>query len=141
MLEWGPGGRKGRRPAYLPAHVSGASLPERLRIGVVSAFGRAHGTGAADALGQVARNSTHSLETLVERAVTEERAHKSGTDDHAISVPGDLRRLVGARHAEADADALPLTDNLHPSPEAHQLIGERFSERALAPGGLLEGLR
>ncbi|MGO1637345.1 MAG: SGNH/GDSL hydrolase family protein [Ancrocorticia populi] len=30
---------------------------------------------------------------------------------------------------EKDAEAMPLTDNLHPSPDAHRLIGERVVER------------
>ena len=44
-------------------------------------------------------------------------------------------------YGQVDADTLPLSDNLHPSTEGHQLIGARFAEHALAPGGLFEGLR
>ncbi|WP_144238074.1 SGNH/GDSL hydrolase family protein [Microbacterium sp. C448] len=40
-------------------------------------------------------------------------------------------------YGEEDAAALPLLDGLHPSPEAHRLIGERFSERVFGPGGSL----
>jgi len=36
---------------------------------------------------------------------------------------------------ESDADRLPLPDDLHPGPEAHQLIGERFASFAFSPGG------
>ncbi|WAB83786.1 GDSL-type esterase/lipase family protein [Microcella daejeonensis] len=41
--------------------------------------------------------------------------------------------LFGAR----DEQAMPLPDALHPSTEAHALIGARFAERAFGPGGLL----
>ena len=44
----------------------------------------------------------------------------------------NLHHLEGTDlYGEADAAALPLTDNLHPGPEAHQLIGTRFADRAL----------
>jgi hypothetical protein len=36
---------------------------------------------------------------------------------------------------EADAATHPLPDDLHPGPEAHRLIGERFAAFAFAPGG------
>jgi hypothetical protein len=36
---------------------------------------------------------------------------------------------------EADAAILPLPDDLHPGPEAHRLIGERFAAFAFSPGG------
>ena len=36
---------------------------------------------------------------------------------------------------EADAAVLPLPDDLHPSTEAHRLIGERFADLAFAPTG------
>ncbi|PPF77356.1 lipase [Subtercola sp. Z020] len=36
---------------------------------------------------------------------------------------------------ERDAALLPLPDGLHPGPEAHRLIGERFASFAFAPGG------
>lgn len=63
-----------------------------------------------------------------------------------------LRRIVEARrvddphlhlldglslYGEADAEAHPLPDALHPSAETHQLMGERFAKLALAPGGPL----
>lgn len=38
-------------------------------------------------------------------------------------------------YGQADADALPLRDGLHPGAAAHNLIGHRFAERAFAPGG------
>lgn len=34
-----------------------------------------------------------------------------------------------ALYGESDAERMPLPDALHPSPEAHALIGERFAER------------
>jgi len=37
--------------------------------------------------------------------------------------------------SEADAAIHPLPDNLHPGPEAHRLIGERFAEFAFSPEG------
>ena len=36
-----------------------------------------------------------------------------------------------ALYGEADAATHPLPDRLHPSPEAHRLIGERFADRVL----------
>lgn len=38
-------------------------------------------------------------------------------------------------YGEEDAAAMPLLDGLHPSPQAHRVIGERFTERVFAPGG------
>ena len=38
-------------------------------------------------------------------------------------------------YGETDAAALPLPDDLHPGPEAHRLIGERFADYAFSPGG------
>ncbi len=44
----------------------------------------------------------------------------------------DGTELYGA----ADAVELPLPDALHPGPEAHRLIGERFAAHAFGEGGL-----
>lgn len=38
-------------------------------------------------------------------------------------------------YGEADAELLPLPDDLHPGPEAHQLIGNRFADSMFGPGG------
>ncbi|PPG40082.1 GDSL-type esterase/lipase family protein [Pseudoclavibacter sp. RFBA6] len=38
-------------------------------------------------------------------------------------------------YGEADAQRLPLPDDLHPGPEAHQLMGDRFADYAFAPAG------
>ena len=54
----------------------------------------------------------------------------------------NLHYLEGTKlYGKADAEALPLTDNLHPSPEAHHLIGTRFADRVLTPGGVFSQLR
>ncbi|MFE5207653.1 GDSL-type esterase/lipase family protein [Streptomyces sp. NPDC056600] len=47
----------------------------------------------------------------------------------------DGRTLYG----EKDAAELPLPDALHPDAATHRLIGERFAELALRPGGPLRG--
>jgi hypothetical protein len=64
----------------------------------------------------------------------------------------ELRRIVGRRagadpnlhyldglelYGPADAGDLPLPDDLHPGPEAHRRIGERFARLALGPSGPL----
>jgi hypothetical protein len=43
-------------------------------------------------------------------------------------------------YGPADAANLPLPDALHPGPEAHRLIGERFAAYAFAEGGPFGGL-
>ena len=53
------------------------------------------------------------------------------SDDPALHYLDGLQ-LFG----EADAERLPLPDALHPGPEAHELIGERFARIALADNGL-----
>ncbi|MDQ0894790.1 SGNH/GDSL hydrolase family protein [Agromyces ramosus] len=46
----------------------------------------------------------------------------------------NLRYLDGLElYGEADAERMPLPDNLHPGPDAQQHIGERFAELVLAP--------
>ncbi len=48
----------------------------------------------------------------------------------------NLHYLDGTElYGEADSLALPLPDGLHPSAEAHHLIGERFAEYAFAKSG------
>lgn len=63
------------------------------------------------------------------RAVVEHRAD----DPHLHLLEGTV--LYGAE----DAAALPLPDGLHPGPEAHRLIGERFAARVFGPGGPFAG--
>ncbi|MEV7776595.1 GDSL-type esterase/lipase family protein [Kitasatospora sp. NPDC086791] len=49
-----------------------------------------------------------------------------------------LHHLDGrALYGEPDHDVHPLPDGLHPSPEAHRLIAERFAALALTAGGPL----
>ncbi|GAB7042306.1 MULTISPECIES: GDSL-type esterase/lipase family protein [Catenuloplanes] len=55
--------------------------------------------------------------------------------DRAASDP-HLRYLDGLElYGEADAEALPLPDALHPDAETHRLIGTRFADRAFGDGG------
>lgn len=58
---------------------------------------------------------------VVRDALREVHAHRD--DPHLHLVDGL------ALYGEADAARLPLPDGLHPGPEAHQLIGERFAAR------------
>ncbi|RFA12891.1 lipase [Subtercola boreus] len=52
------------------------------------------------------------------------------------SADSNLHYLDGMElYGEADAERLPLDDALHPGPEAHRLIGDRFAAYAFAPGG------
>lgn len=44
-------------------------------------------------------------------------------------------------YGEGDTEALPLLDGLHPTAEAHRLIGERFVERVWGPGGPFRGAK
>jgi GDSL-like Lipase/Acylhydrolase family len=39
-------------------------------------------------------------------------------------------------YGEADVEALPMPDNLHPDAETHRLIGARFAEAAFGPAGV-----
>ncbi len=56
----------------------------------------------------------------------EERA---ATDPHLHHLDG--RELYG----EADAERLPLPDQLHPDPATHRLIGQRFAQKVFGEGG------
>ena len=48
----------------------------------------------------------------------------------------NLRFLEGTElYAPGYADELPLPDGLHPGPEAHVLIGERFADLAFGDQG------
>ncbi len=60
-------------------------------------------------------------------------------DVHARRDDPNLHLVDGlALYGEADAATHPLPDRLHPSPEAHHLIGERFAAIALQSGGVRE---
>jgi hypothetical protein len=56
--------------------------------------------------------------------------HRLADDPHLAYLDGS--DLYGA----ADAEELPLADDLHPGPDAHRRIGERFAALALEPDGL-----
>lgn len=62
--------------------------------------------------------------------IVEQRA---ADDPHLYHLDG--RELYG----EADHAEHPLPDAIHPSPEAHHLIGDRFAERAFGAGGVFAG--
>lgn len=48
----------------------------------------------------------------------------------------NLHYLEGTElYGAADAELHPLRDALHPGPQAHQLIGERFADYAFSPNG------
>lgn len=72
----------------------------------------ATGTAGDTAMGRL------TLEAIRD-ALGEVFAHRDDPNLHLVDGLG----LYGA----ADAERLPLPDGLHPSPEAHQLIGERFA--------------
>lgn len=80
----------------------------------------AGGTEADVALGKLSLSSIRAaLADIVER--------RSATDPHLGYLDG--LTLYGA----ADAERMPLPDNLHPGPGVQRLIGERFVERVLRP--------
>lgn len=87
------------------------------------------------AMGTPGDTALGRLTLQVVREAMREVAENRSDDPNLLYLEGT------ALYGKDDADKLPLTDNLHPSPEAHQLISARFSQRALAPGGLFEGLR
>ncbi|QDQ97529.1 GDSL-type esterase/lipase family protein [Tomitella fengzijianii] len=60
-------------------------------------------------------------------------AHRAGSDPHIFYLDG--LALFGA----ADAEQHPPADNLHPGPEAHALMAERFAAQAFAAGGAFAG--
>ena len=60
-------------------------------------------------------------------------AQRAADDPHLAYLDG--RALYG----EADADALPLPDRLHPDAATHELIAERFAALAFGPGGPFAG--
>lgn len=54
----------------------------------------------------------------------------------------NLHYLDGLRlYSGSDAERLPLPDGLHPDPDAHTLIGERFAQIAFTDGGPLSTTR
>lgn len=58
----------------------------------------------------------------------------------AVRDDPNLHYLDGLRlYGEQDAQEMPLPDDLHPEPETHRLIGERFADLAFGTGGPLAG--
>jgi hypothetical protein len=106
-------------PILCPIHedAPGPTMPDvsALREGVLRF--RATGNPAERAAGKLTLNI---IRTELARIV----AQRAETDPQLFHLDG--RELFGA----ADAQAMPLPDNLHPGAEAHRLIGQRFAERA-----------
>jgi hypothetical protein len=69
--------------------------------------------------------------TLIRRELARIVAERAETDSHLHHLDG--RELYG----DADLADLPLPDQLHPDAATHRLIGERFADLALGPGGPL----
>jgi lysophospholipase L1-like esterase len=78
---------------------------------------RAAGKPAERAAGKL---TLSTIRTELQRIV----AQRAVDDPQLFYLDG--RALYGA----ADAEAMPLPDNLHPDAAAHRLIGERFAQLA-----------
>jgi hypothetical protein len=106
-------------PILCPIHedTPGPTLPDvgALREGVLRY--RAAGKPAERAAGKLTLNV---IRTELQRIV----AQRAATDPHLFYLDG--RELFG----QADAEAMPLPDNLHPDAAAHRVIGARFAQRA-----------
>jgi len=106
-------------PIVCPIHedTPGPTLPDvgALREGLLRF--RATGKPAERVAGKLTLNV---IRTELQRIV----AQRAATDPHLFYLDG--RALFGA----ADAEAMPLPDNLHPDAAAHRVIGARFAERA-----------
>lgn len=106
-------------PILCPIHedTPGPTLPDvnALREGVLRF--RASGSPSERAAGKLTLNS---IRMELARIV----AQRAASDAQLFYLDG--RDLFGA----ADAEALPLPDNLHPGADAHRLIGARFAELA-----------
>jgi hypothetical protein len=106
-------------PILCPIHedAPGPTMPDvsALREGVLRF--RATGNPAERAAGKLTLNiiRTELARIVAQRAVTDPRLFYL-----------DGRELFGV----ADAEAMPLPDNLHPGAAAHRVIGQRFAERA-----------
>jgi hypothetical protein len=106
-------------PILCPIHedTPGPTLPDvgALREGVLRY--RAAGKPAERAAGKLTLNVIRTeLQWIV--------AQRAATDPHLFYLDG--RELFG----QADAEAMPLPDNLHPDAAAHRVIGARFAQRA-----------
>ena len=91
----------------------------------------AQGTLRFRAVGDPAERSAGKLTlTVIREELTRIVTERQATDPHLHYLDG--RRL----HGEADADAYPLPDALHPDGTTHQLMGERFARSILRTGPL-----
>jgi hypothetical protein len=106
-------------PILCPIHedAPGPTMPDvgALREGVLRF--RATGNPAERVAGKLTLN-------IIRAELARIVAQRAVTDPQLFHLDG--RELFGA----ADAEAMPLPDNLHPGAEAHRLIGARFAERA-----------
>jgi len=106
-------------PIACPIHedTPGPTLPDvgALREGVLRF--RATGNPAERVAGKL---TLATIRAELQRIV----AQRAATDPQLLYLDG--RELFGA----ADAEVLPLPDNLHPDADAHRLIGARFAQRA-----------
>jgi hypothetical protein len=106
-------------PILCPIHedTPGPTLPDvgALREGVLRY--RAAGKPAERAAGKLTLNV---IRTELQRIV----AQRAATDPYLFYLDG--RELFG----QADAEAMPLPDNLHPDAAAHRVIGARFAQHA-----------
>ncbi|MDQ2820380.1 MAG: GDSL-type esterase/lipase family protein [Pseudomonadota bacterium] len=108
-------------PILCPIHedTPGPTLPDvsALREGILRF--RATGKAAEKAAGKL---TLSTIRAELQRIV----AQRAPTDPQLFYLDG--RTLFG----EADAQALPLADNLHPGAAAHRGIGERFAQLAFS---------
>jgi hypothetical protein len=106
-------------PILCPIHedAPGPTMPDvgALRTGLLRF--RATGNPAERAAGKLTL-------TIIRDELARIVAQRAATDPQLFYLDGRL--LFGA----ADAEAMPLPDNLHPGPDAHRLIGQRFAEQA-----------
>lgn len=88
------------------------------------------GTMSFVATGDPAEVAAGKLTLRVTREILAEVVgQRASTDPH-------LRYLDGLDlYGPQDFDAMPLADNLHPRPEAHRHIGERFAAAVLGAAG------
>lgn len=103
-------------PILCPIHedTPGPSLPDMAAMRRGQLRFRATGNPAERAAGKL---TLRSIRTLMQAIVAQRSVH-----DPLLSYL-DGRELYG----EADADQLPLPDQLHPDPASHRRIGQRFA--------------
>ena len=102
-------------------HTAGSGVLDPASIGTSQVKSTATAEPSDKTQGRLTLTVTrHELRSLVERRADDANLHYL-----------DGIELFG----EEDAAVLPLPDNLHPSTQAHRVIGERFADRAFTPGG------